>query len=181
MTNFFFLRLTQNCVWLETKREQKGIASSFAILSLNHTELLLVVISVLLRLNSKVAATNFEIVPSLSMVYVSSPCGVGWLYRLVYFPDQKSYDLIPEHFFMPTIPNHMVAEIWQRYHGAVVQPFCIGGPQDGDTDKGNTGTTCLDSTRMGVRIVTMETTGHGDWWTVRRIDDHQVGVQEIVL
>jgi hypothetical protein len=115
------------------------------------------------------------------MVYVTSPCRIGWLYRLVYFPDQKNYDLVPEHIFQPTIPNHMVNEIWQRYHGAVVQPFCIGGPQDSNTDKGNTGTTSLDSTRMGVRIVAMEATGYGDWWTVRRVDDHQVGVQEIVL
>lgn len=72
-------------------------------------------------------------------------------------------------------------EDYRRYVGAVVQPLCIGGLGDSNSNTENMNDSVNDSTRMGVRVVVVDRSGFGDWWLVRRIDDHQIGVREIVL
>src|ERR1700759_4420560 len=98
------------------------------------------------------------------MVYVTSPCRTAWLYRFVYFPEQGIYDLIPEHRFIPSPMERETTwnEVHRRYIGAVVQPLCIRGFGDIQSNTENMDDSVNDSTRMGVRVVVVDRSGYGD-------------------
>jgi hypothetical protein len=135
---------------------------------------------------------TLEVVPSLSMVFVSSPSRIAWIFRMVYYPDEKCFDLVPEHTFgmdLLSRRNHITyrPDCWKEemcsYIGAVVQPLHMGSSQEsnrtGSEDMGNGSD---DSAAMGVKIVSIARYGRGgNIWSVRRIDEAQVGVQDIIL
>jgi hypothetical protein len=121
-------------------------------------------------------------VPSMSMIYVASPTASAWLHRLVYYPDTKMYDLIPEYqfpnmLFLPTGGRHHSPEIAAtNYCGAVVQPLRFAEELFAEDERE------VDDGGMGVTVVAVTVRGNASWWTVKRPDDNgHVGVEDIVL
>ena len=98
------------------------------------------------------------------MLFVGSPDTTAWTFRLVYFSDSHGYDLIPEYRFdeaVPLRPRMYMA-------GAVVQDLRVErGREEGEGG--------------GVRILMLSSSGLAKWWTVRRIEGTEVGVDEIVV
>jgi hypothetical protein len=117
------------------------------------------------------------------MVYVSSPLISGFLFRMVYLVDRRSYDLVPEYDF----PIRFMEDgkvVWPRGqtegHGSAVQtlrfdtvdypPGADGGHMAAD-----------EYGKLGVRIVRVMKNGEMCWWTVTRREDESVGVEDMVL
>jgi hypothetical protein len=113
----------------------------------------------------------------MSMVFTCSLCRVAWIHRMVYFPDEDLYDLIPEFKFPESLK--WIGDVWTTknipYCGAIVQPLrtdTLGENADDENDS---------VARMGVKIVSVSRNGEANWWIVKRHDNEQVGIESIVL
>jgi hypothetical protein len=124
------------------------------------------------------------------MVFVCSPSRIAWIFRMVYYPDENCFDLVPEHTFgLEILPrlHHTTyrPEFWQEdirsYIGAVVQPLHMRSSQESNRSPEDMGTGSDDSAWMGVKIVAVSRHAVGNMWSVRRVDEDQVGVQDIIL
>jgi hypothetical protein len=83
---------------------------------------------------------------------------------MVYFSDVGGYDLVPEYRFDEAIPGPPRTEL----AGAVVQDLRVErGREEGEGG--------------GVRILVLSSSGVAKWWTVRRNEGSEIGVDEIVV
>jgi len=128
------------------------------------------------------ALCNIQHVPHLSLLLTSGIHRQAWIHRMVYFPDEDIYDLIPERRFSTRLtvldgdrvfewPNRSrVTWPWEHYlAGVVVQTMRFEEKCDG-----------VYGVR-GVRVVVVLERGEMSWWHVNKIDDDGVGVSGIVL
>jgi hypothetical protein len=131
---------------------------------------------------TETALCNLQYIPSLSMILTSGVRRLAWIHRLVYFPDEDIYDLIPEHRFAFTcsVPGggHVIAWPdrnripwpWGHYlAGVVVQSRRVGQEES------------EYSAQWGVSVVVILENGEMSWWTVNKTSDDGVGIEEIVL
>ena len=88
---------------------------------------------------------------------------------MVYFEKYDEYSLIPEQR-LTVQSKHDTWSPEQKlpFCGAITQPLRIDGEQD----------LCRE---MGVRILLLLKNGEASWWTLRRQNDPQVGIDNIVL
>lgn len=109
----------------------------------------------------------------MSTVFVGSPDRTAWLFRMVYFSDADGYDLIPEYRFAEAIPTPMN----DVYAGAVVQDLRVDSRRD-ESGREEDG---ISAEGGGVRILMLSHSGEAKWWTARRNEMTEVGVDEIVV
>jgi len=103
------------------------------------------------------------------MIFVASPRRTACVYRMVYLEKYDEYSLIPEQRLMvqSKYDSHS-REDKIPYCGAIVQALRIDRGRD-------------LSREMGVRLLLLLRNGEASWWTVRRQNDPQVGIEHIVL
>jgi hypothetical protein len=127
----------------------------------------------------------------MSMVFVSSYTRTAWLLRMVYFPDMDYYDLIAEYKFPVSLrlTDNGRTGRWPRAVaapacGAVAQAFCLDDAKDVEKAAGDETVSDergIAAGSMGVKIVAVTSDGAMCWWSVKRDDDEQVGIEGIIL
>src|SRR5947199_8041281 len=119
----------------------------------------------------------------MSSVFVATPYRTAYLFRLVYFPDSKIYDLIPEYSFPESLKDEVTVEgLWPRrvtwYAGAVVQASRMDLLPPRKKEGGEKG---VLAGGWGVKVIIVACNGEASWWTVQRRDDEAIGIESIVL
>jgi len=103
------------------------------------------------------------------MIFVASPRRTACIYRMVYLEKDDEYSLVPEQRLMVRSKHDSHnREDKVPYCGAVVQALRIDRERD-------------LSREMGVRLLLLLRDGEASWWTVRRQNDPEVGIEDIVL
>jgi len=112
----------------------------------------------------------------MSAVFLGSPDSTTWLFRMVYFSDADGYDLLPEYRFGPANLGD-----WPRTHniaGATVQDLRVERRRHDTQKEDEDG---ISAEGGGVRLLRVSHLGAVEWWTARRNDLTDVGVDEIVV
>src|SRR5579862_2816477 len=111
-----------------------------------------------------------------------------WIHRLVYFPDEDLYDLIPEQRlpWRQVLVEHGQRFMWPQdptmyqLAGVVVQPLYFDQRTGDDKTDDDWGGGMYSAVR-GVKVVQVLRSGDMSWWTVNKRDVEGVGVEGIVL
>jgi hypothetical protein len=123
------------------------------------------------------------------MIYIASPRKAAYIFRMVYFPNENLYDLIPEFKFPTSFAG--VGRTWPPPEnrafvrspvdnlGSAVQTtrFEVQSKSDFEGD----GRIFDEYGKRGVRIIQVLGNGGMSWWTLRRPEDPTVGIEDIVL
>jgi hypothetical protein len=90
---------------------------------------------------------------------------------MVYLPDKKYRDLFPEYKFPDNFDRDDVETEFPEGYGSTVQ--ALNTIRDNEVEDYGQG--------MGVCVVQMLMDGTMKWWRVKRKEDRNVGIEEIIL
>jgi hypothetical protein len=122
------------------------------------------------------------------MVFTGSPVETGWIHRMVYFPEEEAYELVPEFLF----PRFIEGVRPRISRSTSVYPYCgiaVQALRAESRSREIVGVECEDDRRgvsagnMGVRVISITRFGEAFWFSVKRDseDDEHIGVDEIIL